>query len=179
MPEHTHRAAPAHRAVGPGLLAAQRIVHVAELAATAGHVRLGWASLRQWPEWAGPDQPPLPWLRTLGACWHAAELQQCIDGARLNSLCEDLGPQTLQAVLQLDGMDLAGIDPPQTLPPAGSTGDWRDTLAAHGRSVALASMADPDLRPAVAAVLGWLEAPAHIPVALSQRWLAVAHHARG
>lgn len=173
MSEHAFRAAPTPGAIGPGLQAAQRIVHAAERAAAAGHTRIGWAGLRQWPNWAGPDQPPLPWLQALGACWHAAELQQCIDGARLNTLCEDLSAPTLQVVLQLDGAAFADVDSPPPLPPAGSATDWRDALAADGRSVALASLVDPDLRTAVAAVLGWPPRPARLPPALAQGWLAL------
>lgn len=145
-------AAAAARPPGPGLLAAQRIVHAAHQAARAGHTHLSWANLRDWPAWAGPGQPPRPWQQALGACWHSAELQQCIDGARLNALGEAMGTPTLEAVLQLDAAASYAGAP---LPAAGSAADWCDALAADGRTVALASLAEPGLRLAVAAALGW------------------------
>lgn len=164
-------AASAPRPVGAGLRAAQRVVLAAERAAAAGHGGLCWAALRQWPEWAAGGQPPAAWLRTLGASWRASELQQCIDGARLNQLCEDLGAQCLQWVLQLDTR-AADTAPATRLPHAGSAAEWRETLAADGRSVALASLADPALRAAVAASLGWPLPPQLLRPAQAQAWLA-------
>ena len=157
---------------------AKRVVQAAELAAAAGHPGLPWNSLRQWPVWAAPAQPPLAWLRALGACWHAAELQQCIDGARLNSLCDDLGAQTLQAVLQLDGTLPVGAMPARRLPLDGTLADWRDALAADGRTVALASLADAPLRLAVGAALGWPVPPLRPPFACAQGWIAVVQPGR-
>lgn len=177
MAEPQLRSATTARPVGPGLLAAQRIVQAAEAAAAAGHAGLAWARLRQWPAWAGPTQPPLAWLCTLGACWHAAELQQCIDGDRLNVLCEDLGPKALQAVLQMDPAATAGTPPATALPASASTTEWREQLAADGRSVALATLAPDDLRRAVAAAMAWPDRPLRPPLALAQSWLALVQRA--
>ncbi len=178
MTESPTRPTQTQRPVGPGLLAGQRAVQAAELAAAAGQPRLAWASLRQWPAWAVAAQPPGAWQRALGACWHAAELQQCIDGARLNALSDDLGPQTLQAVLQLDANLPAGAAPARRLPTSGSAADWRDALAADGRTVALASLADAPLRTAVAAVLGWQEVPFRLPSAAARAWINLVQPGR-
>ncbi len=178
MSEQAHRLSSLPRQVGPGLLKAERMVQAAELAAAAGHARLSWAHLREWPDWARPEQLPFAWLRALGACWHALELQQCIDGARLNTLCEDLGAPTLQAVLQLDRSSSAGAGGPPPLPPTGSAADWREALAGDGRRVALATVVDPDLRAAVAAVLGWSDSVAPVSTVTALRWMALVQPAR-
>lgn len=155
------------RPAGPGLQAAQRVVDAAERAAAAGHTALSWAELRQWPVWASGEPVPMAWLQRLGACWHAAELQRCIDGARLNALRDELGEAGLQAVLRLPA---AGASP-QPLNSNDSTARWLEQLAADGRAVALASLTSPALRQAVAAVLGWRDSAAPLAPAQVQAWL--------
>lgn len=166
------RTAHVPRPVGAGLLAAQRTVQAAELAIAAGQASLSWQQLRQWPVWALTGRPPAPWLRALGACWHAAELQQCIDGSRLNALCDDLGPQALQVVLQLEVGPQPAASAPARLAASGTTGDWREVLATDGRAVALSSVNDLGLRQALVAVLGWRALPVGPPAELAQAWVA-------
>lgn len=161
---------PAARLPGAGLQAAQHAAEAAERAAAAGHTALSWHELRQWPTWAAHDPVCLTWLQTLGACWHAAELQRCIDGARLNALREAWGAAKLTAVLQLD----ITTAPPPPLNGADSVTQWLDQLAARGRAVALASLASPALRQAVAAVLGWHETAAALPTTAVLAWLTLA-----
>jgi hypothetical protein len=172
MSDTAIRTAHVPRPVGPGLLAAQRAVQAAELATAAGQGPLSWQQLRQWPAWALAGRPAASWLRALGACWRAAELQQCIDGVRLNALCDDLGAQALQVVLQLDVGGQPNPPAPARLPAAGSASDWRDVLLQDGQSVALASVEDSGLRQVLAAVLGWRMPSTGLPSDQAQAWVA-------